>query len=127
VEVFSKCNNPNGHGHNYTVEVTVRGEIEERTGMVMNLVDLKKSIDVRRRRNICREPLGGDFTFRKGILVYLAFFMYSVNSFRTASTCPWTTRTLTRTSSIFPARASSRRPRTWPSSSLSQFARTWPS
>ena len=27
LEIFSKCNNPNGHGHNYTVEVTVKGKI----------------------------------------------------------------------------------------------------
>nr|CAG4651453.1 EOG090X0HIM [Simocephalus serrulatus] len=40
-EIFSKCNNPNGHGHNYTVEVTVRGPIDEKTGMVINLADLK--------------------------------------------------------------------------------------
>lgn len=61
-EIFSKCNNPNGHGHNYTgtfpdikgqkskpptclffsiVEVTIRGPIDQKTGMVMNLSDLK--------------------------------------------------------------------------------------
>ncbi|XP_034050360.1 6-pyruvoyl tetrahydrobiopterin synthase [Thalassophryne amazonica] len=42
--VFEKCNNPNGHGHNYTVEVTVRGKIDQVTGMVMNLTDLKRCI-----------------------------------------------------------------------------------
>ena len=40
--VFDKCNNPNGHGHNYIVEVTVKGRIDPRTGMVMNISDLKK-------------------------------------------------------------------------------------
>ncbi|XP_071764030.1 6-pyruvoyl tetrahydrobiopterin synthase [Centroberyx gerrardi] len=43
--VFGKCNNPNGHGHNYKVEVTVRGKIDRHTGMVMNLTDLKKCIE----------------------------------------------------------------------------------
>ncbi|KAM9816862.1 6-pyruvoyl tetrahydrobiopterin synthase [Neosynchiropus ocellatus] len=43
--VFGKCNNPNGHGHNYKVEVTVRGKIHRSTGMVMNLTDLKKCIE----------------------------------------------------------------------------------
>jgi 6-pyruvoyltetrahydropterin/6-carboxytetrahydropterin synthase len=38
--VYGKCNNPYGHGHNYTVEVTVSGPLDERTGMVCNLVDL---------------------------------------------------------------------------------------
>uniref|UniRef100_A0A9J7YTA3 6-pyruvoyl tetrahydrobiopterin synthase n=2 Tax=Cyprinus carpio TaxID=7962 RepID=A0A9J7YTA3_CYPCA len=43
--IFGKCNNPNGHGHNYTVEVTVRGKIDKNTGMVMNLTDLKEYIE----------------------------------------------------------------------------------
>ncbi|HXZ41712.1 MAG TPA: 6-carboxytetrahydropterin synthase [Terriglobales bacterium] len=37
---YGKCNNPHGHGHNYTLEVTVSGPIDERTGMVCNLADL---------------------------------------------------------------------------------------
>ena len=37
---YGKCNNPYGHGHNYTVEVTVSGQVDEATGMVCNLVDL---------------------------------------------------------------------------------------
>src|SRR5579864_8064476 len=38
--VYGKCNNPHGHGHNYSVEVTVAGRVDPRTGMVCNLVDL---------------------------------------------------------------------------------------
>jgi 6-pyruvoyltetrahydropterin/6-carboxytetrahydropterin synthase len=37
---YGKCNNPYGHGHNYTIEVTVSGPVDERTGMVSNLTDL---------------------------------------------------------------------------------------
>ena len=37
---YGKCNNPYGHGHNYTVAITVSGPVDERTGMVCNLVDL---------------------------------------------------------------------------------------
>jgi 6-pyruvoyltetrahydropterin/6-carboxytetrahydropterin synthase len=37
---YGKCNNPYGHGHNYTVEVTVSGQVDEKTGMVCNLSDL---------------------------------------------------------------------------------------
>ena len=40
--VFGKCNNPNGHGHNFVVEVTVTGAIDARTGMVFNLTELKR-------------------------------------------------------------------------------------
>jgi 6-pyruvoyltetrahydropterin/6-carboxytetrahydropterin synthase len=39
-EIFGKCNNPHGHGHNYTVQVTVSGEVDPETGMVCNLADL---------------------------------------------------------------------------------------
>ncbi len=37
---YGKCNNPYGHGHNYTVEITVSGQVDPQTGMVCNLVDL---------------------------------------------------------------------------------------
>lgn len=37
---YGKCNNPFGHGHNYTVEITVSGRVDQSTGMVCNLVDL---------------------------------------------------------------------------------------
>nr|XP_033328541.1 6-pyruvoyl tetrahydrobiopterin synthase [Megalopta genalis] len=40
-KVYGKCNNYWGHGHNYTVKVTVRGPVNPKTGMVMNLTDLK--------------------------------------------------------------------------------------
>lgn len=43
--VFGKCNWENGHGHNYEIEVTVRGPIDPDTGMMMNLVDLKSLIE----------------------------------------------------------------------------------
>jgi 6-pyruvoyltetrahydropterin/6-carboxytetrahydropterin synthase len=39
-DVYGKCNNPHGHGHNYRVEVTVRGSIDPATGMVMNMTEL---------------------------------------------------------------------------------------
>jgi 6-pyruvoyltetrahydropterin/6-carboxytetrahydropterin synthase len=37
---YGKCNNPYGHGHNYQLEVTVSGPVDQSTGMVCNLVDL---------------------------------------------------------------------------------------
>lgn len=40
--VFSHCYNPPAHGHNYLLEVTVAGEIDPKTGMVVNLFDLKR-------------------------------------------------------------------------------------
>src|SRR5215475_3543336 len=38
--VFGKCNNPYGHGHNYTVEISISGEVDPATGMIANLADL---------------------------------------------------------------------------------------
>jgi 6-pyruvoyltetrahydropterin/6-carboxytetrahydropterin synthase len=40
LELYGKCNNPHGHGHNYKVEVTVSGRPDPETGMVCNLADL---------------------------------------------------------------------------------------
>ena len=40
--IFGKCNNPHGPGHNYVLEVTVQGEIDPRSGMVVDLKDLKE-------------------------------------------------------------------------------------
>ena|SRR5215831_14537661 len=39
-DTYGKCNNPHGHGHNYTLEVTMSGHVDPSTGMVCNLVDL---------------------------------------------------------------------------------------
>jgi 6-pyruvoyltetrahydropterin/6-carboxytetrahydropterin synthase len=43
--VYGKCNNPHGHGHNYALEVTVAGQVDPRTGMVCNLADLDAFVD----------------------------------------------------------------------------------
>ncbi len=40
--IFGKCNNPHGHGHNYTLEVTVKGSVDQRTGFVVDLKNLKE-------------------------------------------------------------------------------------
>lgn len=43
-ELFDKCANPNGHGHNYVLEVTIAGEPKDETGYVMDLKKLKEII-----------------------------------------------------------------------------------
>lgn len=40
--IFGKCNNPHGHGHNYTLEVTVKGAVDGRSGFVVDLKELKE-------------------------------------------------------------------------------------
>lgn len=44
VAIFGKCNNPNGHGHNYVVQVSYRGQVDKSTGMVVNISDVKRDI-----------------------------------------------------------------------------------
>ncbi|XP_055704833.1 6-pyruvoyl tetrahydrobiopterin synthase [Phlebotomus papatasi] len=44
-KLYGKCNNFHGHGHNYTVKVTLRGPVDPATGMVMNIADLKTCMD----------------------------------------------------------------------------------
>ncbi len=46
-EVFGKCNNPNFHGHNYELVVSVTGEIDPETGFVMDMKVLKELIKVK--------------------------------------------------------------------------------
>ncbi len=41
-EVFGSCFNRNGHGHDYAVEVTVEGDVDPETGMILNVKDLKR-------------------------------------------------------------------------------------
>ena len=42
--LFGKCNNPNWHGHNYVLEVSVTGPIDDRTGYVIDLGALKRLV-----------------------------------------------------------------------------------
>lgn len=42
--IFGKCSSENGHGHNYRVEVTLKGEIDKVTGMIANLRDVSATI-----------------------------------------------------------------------------------
>lgn len=44
---YGKCNNPHGHGHNYTVEVLVAGPVDPETGMVIDLVRLDETVQAR--------------------------------------------------------------------------------
>lgn len=66
--VFGKCNNPNGHGHNFTVEVTVAGEIDQRTGMVYNLRDLKTVMAEVIEQGLDHKNLNLDVPALKGII-----------------------------------------------------------
>lgn len=44
-EIYGKCARVNGHGHNYHLEVTITGELDERTGMIADLGEFQKAVD----------------------------------------------------------------------------------
>ncbi len=66
-EIFGKCNNPNGHGHNYTLEVVIAGEIDEKTGYVIDLKQLKTIIIENIVKKVDHKHLNFDVDFMKGI------------------------------------------------------------
>jgi 6-pyruvoyltetrahydropterin/6-carboxytetrahydropterin synthase len=66
--LFGKCNNPNWHGHNYTLDVSVRGPIDPRTGYVMDLGALKQLVTERVVDRIDHKNLNLDVPFMKGII-----------------------------------------------------------
>ena len=63
--VFGKCSNLNGHGHNYTLEVIVAGEIDSRTGYVIDLKVLKEIIRENVIKKIDHKNLNLDVDFLK--------------------------------------------------------------
>ena len=65
---YGKCDNPKGHGHNYAIEVSVKGTIDPETGMVIDLKTLK---DIIRRQIIDRvdhTSLNEDVEFLHGVI-----------------------------------------------------------
>jgi 6-pyruvoyltetrahydropterin/6-carboxytetrahydropterin synthase len=65
--VFDKCNNPNGHGHTYGLEVTVEGEIDPETGYVMDFTELKRLVKENVIRRLDRRHLNFDVDFLRGL------------------------------------------------------------
>jgi 6-pyruvoyltetrahydropterin/6-carboxytetrahydropterin synthase len=66
--LFGKCNNPNWHGHNYVLEVSVRGTIEQRTGYVMDLARLKEVVSKEIVDRVDHRNLNLDVDFMRGII-----------------------------------------------------------
>ncbi len=44
VRIFGKCNNPKGHGHDYYIEVKIKGNVDPETGMLINLSELDETM-----------------------------------------------------------------------------------
>ncbi len=65
--LFGKCNNPNWHGHNYTLDVSVRGPIDSTTGYVIDLGLLKRVVEERVVNKIDHKNLNLDVDFMRGV------------------------------------------------------------
>ena len=66
--LFGKCNNPNWHGHNYVLEVSVQGPIEERTGYVLDLGKVKEIVTREVVDKIDHKNFNIDVEFMHGII-----------------------------------------------------------
>ncbi len=65
---YEKCANPNGHGHNYVLEVTVQGIPDTRTGMVLNLTDLKHVMNEHVLKQVDHKHLNYDVPWLEGCI-----------------------------------------------------------
>ncbi len=68
LEVFGKCSNPNWHGHNFNLEVTLVGEPNPETGFVYNLADLKNILEEHILEKLDHKNLNLDVDFMQGIM-----------------------------------------------------------
>jgi 6-pyruvoyltetrahydropterin/6-carboxytetrahydropterin synthase len=67
-KVYGTCNNPMGHGHNYELEVTVQGEPDPLTGMVIDLKQLKNIVQREIIDKVDHKHLNHDVEFMKNIV-----------------------------------------------------------
>src|SRR5688572_32455241 len=66
-EVFGDCANPNWHGHNYELDVTVEGPVDPETGFVMDLKDLKELVERRVLVDVDHKNLNTEVRWLEGI------------------------------------------------------------
>ena len=67
-EIFGKCSNPNGHGHNYVLEVIVSGKPDPETGFIINISELKEIIREYVLEKVDHKNLNIETNFMKGII-----------------------------------------------------------
>jgi len=80
LKIYSKCANPNGHGHNYFVEVTVKGPVDPVTGMVMNITDIKQVMDEAIMKPLDHKCIDKDVPYFKNVVSTtenVAIFMWT--------------------------------------------------
>lgn len=67
-EVFGKCSNPSGHGHNYVLEVTLRGEVDGDTGFLFDLSELAALIRKLIVSDVDHKNLNVDVDWLRGVI-----------------------------------------------------------
>ncbi len=77
-QTYGKCNNPNWHGHNYTMEVTVAGTPDPETGYVIDLGVLKQVIEETVLDKVDHANLNLDVDFMQGILPSTENFVVAI-------------------------------------------------
>ncbi len=65
---FGKCNNPNWHGHNYTLEITVEAPVDPDTGYVIDLGEIKRIAEEHLVRHVDHKNLNLDVPFLQGTI-----------------------------------------------------------
>lgn len=68
LQVFGKCSNPNWHGHNYTLYVTMKGEVNPETGFLMNLKELSSIIRTHIIEPLDHRNMNVEVPFMKGVM-----------------------------------------------------------
>jgi 6-pyruvoyltetrahydropterin/6-carboxytetrahydropterin synthase len=79
MRLFGKCNNPNWHGHNYTLDVSVEGNVDATTGYVCDLSQLKAIVEREVIDHVDHKNFNLDVPFMKGVIptsenIVLAFW-----------------------------------------------------
>ena len=67
-KTYGPCSYPNGHGHNYVLEVTVRGRPDPETGYVLDLAELKRILERAVVGPCDHRNLNKDVDFLKGVI-----------------------------------------------------------
>lgn len=85
-KLYGRCNNRNGHGHNYVLEVELKGSIVPETGMVMDLKDLKTMLEEEIINKVDHKNLNVEVDFLKGVIptaenIVAAFWKLIENKF----------------------------------------------
>jgi 6-pyruvoyltetrahydropterin/6-carboxytetrahydropterin synthase len=87
--IFGKCNNPNWHGHNYILDVSVEGDIDERTGYVLDLSALKQLVEREIVDKVDHRNFNLDVEFMRGVIptsenIIIAFWRLLVDRVKPA-------------------------------------------